>query len=309
MKQTLIQPAPIVLFIYNRPRHTRMTIEALLNNDLASESELLVFSDGPRTSQDQQKIDEVRQYIRTVIGFRNVILVERSKNLGLGQSIINGVSEVLKAHKSIIVLEDDLVTSPFFLRYMNEALELYQEEEKVISVHGYIYPIAEKLPSTFFLRGADCWGWGTWKRGWTLFEKNGQKLLDDLKKRRLIRQFDFNGAYRYTRMLKDQIAGRNTSWAVRWYASAFLNNRLTLYPGVSLVQHIGNDGTGTNFGVSDFLAVELAKAPLNVAAIELEEDKKVRIIVENYLRSIKTPFTKVMINRWKKDLRKMLKRE
>jgi hypothetical protein len=285
-----------------------MTIEALLKNDLASESELLVFSDGPKTSQDQQKVGEVRQYVRTLKGFRNVTIVEHAQNLGLGRSIINGVSEVLKAYERIIVLEDDLVTSSFFLQYMNEALELYEDEEKVISVHGYIYPIADKLPSTFFLRGADCWGWGTWKRDWALFEENGQKLLDDLKKHKLTRQFDFNGAYRYTRMLKDQIAGRNTSWAVRWYASAFLNNRLTLYPGVSLVRHIGNDGSGTNFNTTDFFNVAVAKAPLNVAAIELEENKEARSTVENYLRSIKTPFIKVMINRGKKDLKKMLKK-
>jgi Glycosyl transferase family 2. len=295
-----MRPTPITLFTYNRPWHTRMTIEALLNNDLASESELLIFSDGPRKSQDRQKIDEVRQYVRTVKGFRNVTLVERSQNLGLGQSIINGVSEVLKEHERIIVLEDDLVTSPFFLQYMNEALELYKDVEKVISVHGYIFPVAEKLPSTFFLRGADCLGWGTWKRGWALFEENGQKLLDDLKKRHLTRQFDFNGAYRYTRMLKDQINGRNTSWAVRWYASAFLNNLLTLYPGVSLVQHIGNDGTGTNFGVSDFLDVELTQAPLQVTAIEPIENVEARRVVVGYLRTIKIPLYKAAINRAKK---------
>jgi len=299
---------PVVLFTYNRPVHARKTIEALLKNDLSSETELIVFSDGPKTPQDKQKIDEVRQYIRTVRGFRNITRVERSYNFGLGQSIIAGVSEVLSRHESIIVLEDDLVTSPFFLRYMNESLELYKEEKRVISVQGYIYPVAKRLPSTFFLRGADCLGWGTWKRGWALFEENGQKLLDELERKNLTKLFDFNGAYRYTRMLKDQIAGRNTSWAVRWYAAAFLENRLSLYPGISLVNHIGNDGTGTNFGVSDILDVGLAEKPIQVEPISLVENQQARRIVENYLRSIKTSIAKKIIDYAKDGLPDRLKR-
>lgn len=295
--------APIALFTYNRPWHTRQTVEALLKNEQADKSELIVFSDGPKTPQDEEKIDEVRQYVSAIHGFQNVKLIKRSENMGLGNSIINGVTEVLAEHEQIIVLEDDLVTSSFFLRYMNEALELYQNEEKVISIYGYAYPVTRKLPATFFLRGADCLGWGTWKRGWALFEENGQKLLDELKKRKLMKQFDFDEAYRYTRMLKDQIAGRNTSWAVRWYASAFLRDCLTLYPGVSMIQHIGNDGSGTNFGVLDFLDTELAKKPLIVEKIEIAEDPLARRVVADYLRTIKTPFIKAVIRRGKKMMK------
>ena len=265
--------APVTLFTFNRPWHTRRTVEALLENDLADESELIVFSDGPRNYQDKHKIGEVRQYLNSISGFKKVSLIERPQNLGLGQSIINGVTEVLRDQEKIIVLEDDLITP------------------------------------TFFLRGADCWGWATWKRGWDLFEEDGRKLLSELRKKNLTEEFNFNGAYRYTRMLKDQIKGRNTSWAVRWYASAFLRNRLTLYPGVSLIQHIGNDGTGTNFGKSDFLDVELAKGPLTVTAIELAENQEVRRIIGEYLHAIKTPFTKGLFNCGKKYLRRMLKSE
>ena len=301
--------APVTLFTFNRPWHTRRTVEALLENDLADESELIVFSDGPRNYQDKHKIGEVRQYLNSISGFKKVSLIERPQNLGLGQSIINGVTEVLRDQEKIIVLEDDLITSPFFLRYMNDALEIYADEERVISIHGYIFPVAEILPPTFFLSGADCWGWATWKSVWDLFEEDGSNLLSELRKKNLTEEFNFNGAYRYTRMLKDQIKGRNTSWAVRWYASAFLRNRLTLYPGVSLIQHIGNDGTGTNFGKSDFLDVELAKGPLTVTAIELAENQEVRRIIGEYLHAIKTPFTKGLFNCGKKYLRRMLKSE
>jgi len=300
---------PIVIFAYNRQWHIRQTVEALQKNELANQSDLIIYSDGPKDLPDQSKVDAVRQYIHSIRGFRSITIVESFKNQGLGDSIIAGVTETVDKYDRVIVLEDDLVTSPFFLRYMNDALDLYENEEKVISIHGYIYPISEILPTTFFLRSADCLGWATWKRGWNLFEEDGQRLLHELYKNNLTKLFDFNGAYRYTRMLKDQIAGRNTSWAVRWYASAFLNDRLTLYPGVSLVQHIGNDGTGTNFGALDFLDVELAKEPLSVTAIELAENPEARRIVADYLRSIKTQFVKAVINRGKKYLRRLLRGE
>lgn len=301
--------APVILFTYNRPWHTRQTVEALLKNNLADESELIVFSDGPKDAQDKEKVDKVRQYIRSVKGFGNVTVIERSENLGLGKSIINGISEVINKYEKIIVLEDDLVTAPFFLRYMNEALELYKDEEKVISVHGYIYPVIGNLPVTFFLRGADCWGWGTWKRGWALFEENGQKLLENLKKDHLTNQFDFNGAYGYTKMLKDQIKGRNSSWAVRWHASAFINDLLTLYPGVSLVRHIGNDGSGTNFDVSTYGDTNLSETPVNLIKIEPIENIEAKKIVSGYLRSMKEPLPRLFLNLLKKKVNQILFRE
>ncbi len=141
------------------------------------------------------------------------------------------MTEVLDRYQKVIVLEDDLVISPHFLQFMNEALDLYKKEDNVISITAYIYPVEGPLPETFFLRGADCWGWATWKRGWNLFQADGLALLKKLEEQKLERDFDFDGAYPYTQMLKDQISGKNNSWAVRWYASAFLAGKLTLYPG------------------------------------------------------------------------------
>jgi len=162
--------APIVLFVYNRPWHMRQTIEALQKNELAEVSELFIFSDGPKSEADKEKVLEVREYIKTIPGFKSVTLIKRERNIGLAQSIITGVTDVINRYGRIIVLEDDMVTSPYFLKFMNEALEFYKDAEKVVCVHGYIYPIEAKLPETFFLRGADCWGWATWKRGWDLFD-------------------------------------------------------------------------------------------------------------------------------------------
>jgi len=237
--------APIALFTYNRPWHTQQTVKALLKNAQAKGSDLFVFSDGPKNKATKEKVDEVRQYLRTIEGFKSVRIVERKENSGLAQSIISGVTEVVNEHGKVIVLEDDLVTSPYFLKFMNEGLNCYAQDNRVISIHGYCYPV-EGLPETFFLKGTDCWGWATWKRGWNLFEADGRKLLAALIEKNLLERFDFFGAYDYSGMLRGQIAGKNQSWAVRWYASALLRDRLTLYPRETLVQNIGLDGSGVH---------------------------------------------------------------
>ena len=299
-----MEPAPIVLFTYNRPLHTHRTITALKRNVLAGQSRLVIYSDGPKTAQDVANVDHVRRYIARTQGFASVEIVERHENLGLANSVIAGITEVVNRYGRVIVLEDDLVSSPFFLQYMNEALALYQKEEKVISIHGYMYPIAEKLPETFFLRGADCWGWSTWKRGWDLFEKDGHKLMAEVKRTGAVKRFDYDGACRYMRMLKEQVAGRTSSWAIRWYASTFLHNRLSLYPGASLIQHIGADGAGTHVGVCHKFDVDLADRPIPVKPIPLAEDLETRGILVDYWWSVKTPWVTAIANRIKKRLRR-----
>jgi|WetSurMetagenome_2_1015567.scaffolds.fasta_scaffold00026_75 hypothetical protein len=287
--------APVVLFVYNRIWHIHQTVNALKKNRQSQESDLFIFSDGFRNKYDRTKVQKVRQYIKTISGFRKVTVIERDKNLGLSRNIISGVTEIISRYGELIVLEDDMVTSPYFLTYMNDALEKYRNEDGVISIHGYIYPIQAQLPATFFLRGADCWGWGTWKRGWNLFEADGQKLLSELKQRRLTREFDFDGVFPYTNMLADQIRGRNNSWAIRWYASAFLRNKFTLYPGISLINNIGNDSSGTHCGDTIKFNCQVAQQPIHCKRIVVEEDRQARIIVGKYLKSIR-PSLRVRIH-------------
>jgi hypothetical protein len=276
--------APIVLFTYKRLWHTKQTVEALQKNIYAEQSHLFIFSDGPKTEKDEPKVKEVREYLKTIKCFKNIEIIERDKNWGLANNIIDGITKVVNQYGKVIVLEDDLVTSPYFLKFMNDGLNMYEEEEKVISVHGYVYPI-KGLPEIFFLRGADCWGWATWKRGWDLFEKDGKKLLDELEKRKLTKLFDFNGAYPYTKMLKDQVEGKVDSWAIRWYASAFIHEKLTLYPGISLVKHIGD--LGTHVKDSSLFDVELSEKPIFVKRIPPIEDPEVRKKIEDFFFRIK----------------------
>ncbi|KKO18103.1 MAG: glycosyltransferase [Candidatus Brocadia sp.] len=278
--------APISLFVYNRLWHTQQTIEALKKNYLASESELIIFSDGPKSEADRENVLMVRNYAKTISGFKNVTIIERELNFGLAQSIIKGVTEVVGKYGRIIVLEDDMVTSTFFLKFMNESLEFYRDKEKVISIHGYIYPVKIELPETFFLRGADCWGWATWKRGWDLFEADGRKLLDEIKRSGLQKKFDIKGAYPYSEMLKDQINGKNDSWAIRWYASAFVKDRLTLYPGRSLIRNIGTDGSGTHCGMIGVYDTYVSVSSVRTGNIRIEENCHALREVEKYFKSI-----------------------
>src|SRR3989344_4735411 len=207
--------APIALFVYNRPEHTRRTVEALLKNEGASESALFVFSDAAKNPVAAEGVQEVRAYLKTITGFKSIEILERRENYGLARSIVEGVTDLTNRFGQVIVLEDDLVTSPYFLRYMNEALALYADEERVVSIHGYVYPVTGTLPETFFLRGTDCWGWATWKRGWDLYEADGAKLLAELKSNNFLESFDFGGAYRFSDMLRRQVRGANDSWAIR----------------------------------------------------------------------------------------------
>ena len=276
--------APIVVFTYNRPEHTLRTLNALLMNPLANESDIIIYSDSARTANHNKAVDEVRSYLSELTGFRSIKVIHRDKNFGLAESIIQGVTEVLQQSEKVIVLEDDMVVSPYFLEYMNEALEQFVDDDRVISVHGYVYPVDFELPEVFFLPGADCWGWATWRRGWALFNSDGQYLLDELVRRHLIQEFDYNGAYPFLNMLKDQIKGKNDSWAIRWYASAFLTNKLTLYPGRSLVNNIGNDSSGTHCGDSDSMDAKLSETKINLNNIAVEPSQMGREAFEIFLR-------------------------
>lgn len=296
---------PITLFTYARPDHTRRTVESLLRNPQAPEHNLIVFSDAAHTFDKQAAVDEVRAYLATISGFRSVTIHHRPHNLGLANSIIGGVTQVLAEHERIIVLEDDMVTSPHFLAYMNEALDRFSDDERVISIHGYVYPVQQTLPEAFLLPGADCWGWATWRRGWRLFNPNGQALLDELKRRNLLKNFDFNGAYGYSQMLEAQIKGTNDSWAVRWYASAFLAGKLTLYPGRSLVHNIGNDDSGTHCGADTSHDAELSETPIDLSKLEVTASVQGRAAFETFFRKSQANLVGMLRRRIKKVFAKV----
>jgi len=249
----------------------QLALDGLRENYEAQFTPLIIYSDAPRCKKDEDLVNEVRSILDDLEGFYSIKVVKRKTNLGLSQSIISGVNEVLEEHESIIVLEDDIIPSPFFLKYMNEALNKYSVIDRVGCIHAYSYPCSNPLPDTFFLRGADCWGWGTWKNAWNLFEENGQTLLDKILKSQLSYEFDQDGTFPYTQMLRDHINGLIDSWAIRWHASLFLLDKLCLYPGLSLVQNIGCDSSGTHSLKTNNFHVNLSETPNNLPDIPIEE--------------------------------------
>lgn len=282
----MTSPAPVALFVYNRPAITGQTIDALRQNEDADRTDLTVFSDGWKDERDRSAVEQVRAMIAGITGFRSVTVVARERNLGLSRSVVTGVSTMLDRHDRVIVLEDDLVTSPYFLRYMNDGLRTYANDLSVVSVHGYVYPVTQRLPETFFLRGADCWGWATWKRGWSTLRLDAAELLRELQNAGQDREFDLDGGYPFTRMLRRQADGTIDSWAVCWHAGSFLAGRLTLFPGRSLVRHTGTGITATHaWSLSDRFDGPLSDSPIVVERIPIAEDSSARAAFRAFLRT------------------------
>jgi hypothetical protein len=281
--------APIAMFAYRRPGHLRRAAESLAANHEAGAADLYIFCDGAKASRDAADVSAARAVARAVRGFRSVTVIERDRNLGLAASLIAGVTQVVEAHGRVIVVEDDLVLSPHFLAFTNQALALYADEERVASVHAYIFPVRQALPETFFLKGAECWGWGTWRRAWRRFNPDGADLLRQIHERRLEHEFDLDGSYRYTAALESQARGKLDSWAIRWRASCYLADMLTLYPGRSLVRNAGLDGTGVHRDDSGEFEVALADTPVAVNRIPLEPSAAGRAAYVDFFRRLRRP--------------------
>lgn len=245
--------APIVLFVYNRPVHTLKVIEALQKNPESSESILFVYCDGARYNSSENDlflIDKTREIVRNTSGFKEVKIIESVENKGLANSIIEGVTEIVNTYGRIIVLEDDIVTSKGFLKYMNDALEIYASTKKVMHVSGYVFPFqATNKKYVFFTKPTTCWGWGTWKDSWSYFEKNVDQQIDQIEKRNLWKQFTLNNTFpSYRNQLLQNKLGQINTWAIFWYASVFLNKGVSLHPSISLTNNIGLDGSGEHCG-------------------------------------------------------------
>jgi len=290
--------APIALFTYNRPWHTRQTVEALAANILAEKSDLIVFSDGPKNDNHLTKVSEVRAYLGNVTGFRSVRLVFREKNLGLANSIIAGVTDLVNEFGRVIVMEDDMVTSPHFLTFLNDGLRLYADTSEVACIHGYRYPLGA-VDAPFFIRGADCWGWGTWKRAWDEFEPDAASLLNHLETRGLIADFNHSNSFPYDKMLRDQRDGKVDSWAIRWKASAFLKGRYTLYPRESLLRNIGNDDSGTHSQTTTSFDVDVAREYVPIAWQQPAENPSMAARVADFYKKTKPTFAQRVVAKLK----------
>lgn len=299
----MMELAPILLFVYNRPQHVEQGLASLLQNAEAGSSELYVFSDAARTEAEEEAVREVRNIVHSTTGFKQIHVIERTENWGLARNVIDGVSTIVNQYGRVIVLEDDLVVSPYFLQFMNEALDAYADEPRVGHIQACDFTQDTALPATFLIQWTGSWGWATWQRAWAHFNPDGSELLRALEERKLTRRFDFNGTYGFTRMLRRQIAGKNNSWAIRWNASLFLKGILSLNVGRSLVSNEGLDGSGTNSISGDPYVSRLWMKPLEVKKISpIEENEDARKAFERYYGHTNSFRAKVL-----KRLRRMCK--
>ncbi len=278
---SISRPSPVVLFAFNRPEATERSLAALANNHGADESELTVICDAPQVEEDAQKTEQVRAIARRAAGFKNVRVVARADNLGSAVSIRTGLDQMFDEHETIIVLEDDFTTSVHFLKFMNAGLAFYNNEDRVVSICGYSPAGINTLAHTYLLPGAHCWGWGAWRRSWSETELNPRKALHDIVRRDRIFEFDLGGTEPCTWLLHRAATGGRDSWVLPWMASAVLNNRLTLYPGRSLVRNDGLKNSG--------LPVEwlkLVSSPLADHCPEIRSQPLVaNTLVMNHIRS------------------------
>ena len=281
-------PCVIVIFAYNRSAHLFRCISTLLANEEARNFSIEVFIDGPKSDFDVAEQKKIIYYLEILNIFENIKIYKRKENTGLSRSIIAGLRDVFSRYEAAIIIEDDLEVSPYLLEFFTSALNLYKDDSSVASIHGFSYPLEGDLSQTYFLKGADCWGWATWRNRWAEFEEDAQVLIDGIIRENAVNRFDLDGNYAYFKMLKKQSRGEIDSWAIRWHASMFLKNKFTLFPRVSLVENKGMDGSGTHYNVTANASPNkkmsrLSRKPIKLVKQTVIEDELARESLKRFL--------------------------
>ncbi|MBN8453807.1 glycosyltransferase [Accumulibacter sp.] len=291
---------PVALFVYNRPTHTRRTLDALARNIGAAQVDLYVFSDGPKRTEDESGVAEVRSLFNNEDRFHSVTLFAEDSNRGLAAAIIAGVSDVLDRHEMVIVLEDDIITSPQFLQFLTEALIFYRDHEAVWHISGWNYPIkaCDGEYSAFLWRVMNCWGWATWKDRWALFERSPEETLRLFSPEQKW-QFNLDGSHDFFSQVEKNARGRIRTWAVFWYVTIFLRGGLCVNPVHSLAVNIGFDGSGTNCGADDYFrgGHSTLHYPFKFP-VEMAEDREWRGAVKKFYDETYPP-------KWKRGLARL----
>lgn len=271
--------APIALFVYNRPEHTKTTLESLKKNFLIGKSKLFVFCDGPKkplTEESIAAIASVRKIVDRIDFVGELFVTYRTENLGLSASITHGVNDLVHKEGKIIVLEDDLKLGSNFLKFMNDALDKYENEQSIMHIGGYMPNIGRGFKDVALIRLTHSWGWATWERAWLHFNPDSAYLMDSLKAQNRVREFDYGSTFRFFKMLKRTHEGKRDSWLIKWYASVFLKGGLCLNPTKSLVNNIGHDSSGTHSHTTESFNSQINESRINLKLEKIEEDQFVR---------------------------------
>ena len=281
--------APIIIFIYNRADHFAETYNALAACKEAKNSELFIFSDGAKNEAGKEKVNEVRAAVAAIKDsgdFRSVIVAESSVNKGLAASVIAGVTEVLEKYGKAIIVEDDCKVSPFFLNYMNNALDYYESNKKIGSIAGYtpMIDLPDDYKNDVFAAHRSCsWTWATWKDRWQNIDWELKDIKDFYKSPKLIRLLNSNGSDRFIRLYR-QTKGNGSSWSVRFGAHLVKNNLLTVYPRFSYNSNIGCDESGVHSKSDDAekMRVDLSKAIETPVLTDVDIDKRIQKILKKH---------------------------
>lgn len=307
---------PIVVFAYNRLAPLKETLLTLEKADGFPGGPVVVYSDGPKmgSETDAKAVESLRHWLyQWAKDKRYVSIIAAQHNRGLRPSITEGVSEQLDRFESLIVLEDDIIVSPVFLKYMHYSLDKLRTSERVCQVSGYFIPHRKKLSDTGFLSVPACWGWGTWARAWKFYNDNANELLSSIPKSQ-IEKFDIENSYSYHEALTANALGQQNTWAVRWYASVFPHHLLTLYPSKSLTRNIGFQYGGTNCsgGVMEktFTYQKISTELPDLSNIDQisEESEPFRKVLADFYRWqsqqwSRPPAAQIWRERWKKLLK------
>ncbi|CKH53353.1 glycosyltransferase [Bacillus cereus] len=302
--------APVVIFVYARPDHTKKTIESLAQNYLANETNVYIYSDAPKNEKAVENVRLVREYINSIAQrnlFKSVEIINAESNKGLANSVISGVTEITERYGKAIVVEDDLISSKDFLKYMNDALNYYEEDNEIWSISGYTFDIdvPKGYKSDVYLSYRGCsWGWATWKDRW---RKVDWDVLDyaSFKNNKELRKKLNRGGLDMSNMLDLQMRGEIDSWAIRWcYAQSKLD-MLTIYPIISRIENIGLDGSGTHSGVTKAFDAQLNNEENKYCKFDKPEiDDK---IVQSFRDQFGTTFERFVIES-KTYIKKLLRK-
>lgn len=301
--------APVAMFVYNRADNTQKTIEHLLRNTLAAETDLYVFSDGGKNEESWRMVNEVRTYLHKVQkdieqthALRSMTIIERPENIYLERNITEGIAQVFETHDRIIVLEDDICTSPYYLQYMNDAFDMYRDVEKVMHVSGFTN-LSLTLPQregTYFTPHPSGWGWGTWRDRWQKYfyhfntrEEALQGMTPDD-----ISAIQYGGVFPCLKSLDK----RPIPWDICWELAIYKAGGLCLTPSRTMVRNIGLKN-GTHFKSFDLLQwYEFDREPLQepIHLVKVDNPQKDPYIEQLFTEAIKdwgiryTPLGKVV---------------
>ena len=283
--------APVVIFTYNRPDHTKKTIEALADNFLAKETKVYIYSDAAKNKKSLRNVDATREFIDCIPNkkyFKNVEVIKATKNKGLAKSVIDGVTDIIEKYGRVIVVEDDLVSSKDFLTYMNNALNYYELNQSIWSISGYNIPI--DIPSDYnhdvYLSYRGCsWGWATWKDRWSKVDWSVSDY-DEFKINRKSRSKFNRGGRDMADMLDLQMEGKIDSWAIRWCYAQYKLDMYTIYPVDSRISNIGLDGSGTHSGVSSHYDVNFKHDNGNCELENVKINEKILKSFQNHYMSL-----------------------